>query len=87
MLSQHVARGWTLRSVGKRIADRMMPVARPSTATLVNVFMTHCNTCGLLKAERRLDQPLTECPLCRAQIDVLAHYRFHRPIRSRTAFG
>ena len=59
-----------------------MSVARPTTAILVNVFMIHCDGRGLLKVERRLDQPPSECPLCAAPIAVLAHYRLHMPIGS-----
>ena len=62
-----------------------MSVVRPSTATLVNVFMVRCDICGLLKVQRRLDQPPSECPLCGAPIAVLAHYRLRSPMRSSTA--
>ena len=80
VLSQHLLPGGSaLSSVAKRIADRVMSVARPSLATLVNVFMVRCEMCGLLKVDRRLDQSPSECPLCGASIAVLAHYRSNSP--------
>jgi hypothetical protein len=85
MVSQHVRPTRTLRSAGKRIAGRVMSVARSNTATPVNVFMIRCNICGLLKVERRLDQPPSECPLCQAPIAVLAHYRSNSSTRSSIA--
>ena len=49
LLQPRPAGGSGLRSTGRRIAERVMFVARPTTATLVNVFMIHCDGCGLLK--------------------------------------
>jgi hypothetical protein len=83
MLLQYLPEGRSgLRSAGRRLADRVMSVVRPSTVTLVNVFMVRCDICGLLKVERRLDQPPSECPLCAAPIAVLAHYRLRSPTGS-----
>ena len=86
MLSQHSPPGWnTLRSAGRRVADRWMSGGRSSTGMPVNVFMIRCNICGLLKVVRRLDQPPSECPPCGASIAVLAHYRLKSSVGSSAA--
>ena len=78
--------GWNaLRAAGRRIADRLMSVARSRLETPLNVFMIRCNICGLLKVAQVVEQPPSECPLCAAPIAVLAHYRLTGPMRSNTA--
>lgn len=83
MLLQHPWQGPSgLRSAGRRVADRVTSVVRPSLATSMNVFMVRCDICGLLKVERRLDHAPSECPLCGVPIAVLVHYRLHSPMGS-----
>ena len=85
MVSQDSPPAWNpLRAAGRRIAERLISVARSRLETPLNVFMIRCDICGLLKVAQVLEQPPSECPLCTAPITVLAECRVGSPMRWNT---